>query len=851
MSGRATYVLNRWIDVGETSFVAGALATVAWFVLPSPTITWLLLPPGMLLWLQILCFALLIAVLLTQVRPVLPHSWKSIRNWWSYPPCWFAAIPTIFVAAIVLPFDRSDYIAAALAVSLGCIFSCVASSAGRLRTAPQRPQLQPLAAEESFFKPDGSVDIPVLMGWLDREQAIENAGRDFFGAHAIANRIWKKISASCRVALLGSYGIGKSSVIALTRQLAEQHGGSTVTVDGWGAKPADAAELILRKIVQELGKHVDVLQLASLPSRYRAALIGTRSAPIAVFNELTSHAPMDVLDRLDHVLGALDRRLVVFLEDMDRQAAGETLEAIASLLDRLKRLSHVSFVISIDPARQESIDIIRLCEYSESMLPIDVDTAHRLLDAFFAERVASGDFTNPNKPRMDEWRITQSRDRITRALMGSGRSENVEALLRLMRTPRVMKSVLRQARAAWEELRGEVDLVELVIEECLRVVCPTVWQLICDEVGRFRNLRSGWESDTESARKEREADRKELADMLQRAIEADGVSNPPVQRLILFLFPVWQGEPTRVSETGQLARLSEPTDYWQRMVRQTIAESPTDQSVFLAINSWRESKSSDFPALLYESSFAGETLERFSRLLPKEEILPLAGALHAEMIRRDRSLANLDRTASAISLWRMAITHPLDGFEDFVFSQIALALPKSLMLAIDIGYYWSTERGTEGVPRDQVYDFTRKTAEEVFTDLDALSAALPPLTDNFNPYSFSQLIVAGQLKVDIDEATLAGSWNWLITLLASPAKHEPRVVAQVVGLFSKEVELEHHRRELHFYNDFARILIPEPDLRSRVFRATLAGWRAMTPEDVAPLERFRRIVDEIAKEYEE
>src|SRR5207248_1006736 len=115
---------------------------------------------------------------------------------------------------------------------------------------------------------------------------------------------------------------GKTSILHAVETLVSQdkkHQFIVVWVHSWGASSGTAAaELILRAVLTELSRHVDCLPLADVPSSYRAALEQSHWSLVSAFLALipTASQAESTLKRVDRVLGALRKHLVIFLEDL-------------------------------------------------------------------------------------------------------------------------------------------------------------------------------------------------------------------------------------------------------------------------------------------------------------------------------------------------------------------------------------------------------------------------------------------------------------------------------------------------------------------------------------------------------
>jgi hypothetical protein len=232
-------------------------------------------------------------------------------------------------------------------------------------------------------------------------------------------------------------------------------------------------------------------------------------------------------------------------------------------------------------------------------------------------------------------------------------------------------------------------------------------------------------------------------------------------------------------------------------------------------------------------------------MIPSDRILNLASDLHAEMLLRDGSLAHLERTESAFSVWRIANHHASVDRQSFVFQEISRALPTSLMLAIDIGYYWTSENAISGLTRMRVYRYTKALAARTFRDIESLVAALPPLGDGSNPYTLHQLLRAGQLHLGLDTASTVNGTRWLVDLLLSTTKLPTKLLIQVVCLLSKEVELDSRKRIVTLDIDFVTSFVPHEVERLAILKAVFANWENLAPAERATVGKYQPLLDDI------
>lgn len=307
-----------------------------------------------------------------------------------YPPIWaIGIIGTILFCSIVFIFEsntkdswalypESHFIPIVFSAIFGVLISVFynaitstnqAHATGHaLKTAQESEGLLALAEDKKAF-----------LDWLLVEKPISTPREDLFEHKIHAKRIATVLSQdiASSIGILGPYGTGKSSLINLIQYYLEQNTvtgfkGEIITckVDGWGRVSGTVAHKILSISVEEVKKHVDCLSIVALPENYRQA-IGESKTPLgAVVSALlnASHDPVSQLRKLDNILAAARLRLVIFLEDLDRNVSDEIIQTeMPALLDRLRSLKHVSFVLAIGTERRFSDILIRICDHVEAI----------------------------------------------------------------------------------------------------------------------------------------------------------------------------------------------------------------------------------------------------------------------------------------------------------------------------------------------------------------------------------------------------------------------------------------------------------------------------------------------------
>ena len=320
-----------------------------------------------------------------------------------YPPMWLAGIvgTIIFVKIIFIQnniriiFNSELFFSQALwnsSIAAGFIITILIIFLSELKT--KKYQLKKKNNHQAFsFKT--IMDNPrQIFTWIEEEKAINYPWEDMFGLSIIASRIARTLlyEKLRTIGVVGTYGCGKTSLLNLVEYYLNDEGISDVNkslsqdglkdnqfegeilvckIDGWGRSKGSVAEQVLSMAVSRIQKNIDCLSLINMPVNYRKALEGVKSSWTSIIAALlnTTRDPVKQLEKLDGVLVATNTRLIIFLEDLDRNLSDEIIrDELPSLLDRLKYLKNVSFILAIGTEHQYSNILIRVCDHVEAIV---------------------------------------------------------------------------------------------------------------------------------------------------------------------------------------------------------------------------------------------------------------------------------------------------------------------------------------------------------------------------------------------------------------------------------------------------------------------------------------------------
>jgi hypothetical protein len=319
-----------------------------------------------------------------------------------YPPTWVAGIIGTFIyllitqdKALIGEFGLKEFLLLTVwksPILSGFIIATVLS----ILFGHQSKRLSNKPSYSPNHQSSGALinDPDQLSLWIEDESPICSPFQDLFGLARISRRIANILlnKDTRTVGIVGTYGSGKTSLLKIVeyylnhrRELDPKESvqpdrgegnsfqGKIVLcrVDGWGRSKGSVAQQILSIAVNRLKNDVDCLSVVMVPTNYRKALEGGKTTWATIISALfhTSCDPIEQLEKLDDILCAADLRLLIFLEDLDRNTDDKIIrDELPSLLDRLRSLRNVSFVLAIGTERQYSNILIRICDHVETIV---------------------------------------------------------------------------------------------------------------------------------------------------------------------------------------------------------------------------------------------------------------------------------------------------------------------------------------------------------------------------------------------------------------------------------------------------------------------------------------------------
>jgi hypothetical protein len=642
-----------------------------------------------------------------------------------------------------------------------------------------------------------------LIKWIEEENPIDCPNDDAFDLQVYARRIARILNEKPfkTIALVGPYGCGKSSILKMVNCYLNKNI-IFCEVSAWGFHEGSASEHILETAIHELSKYVDCLGLVRLPSHYQAALSKCDSSWIKSFSELiNSHRdPVEVLNKLDDVLYLSKMQLVIYLEDIDRNfTAGNNtttdslFNEVASLLDRLKNLKNVSFVLTV---KEDLYGLIRIAEHMEFVSSLPHKHVTNLINKFRDVHLKQFDYIDSVTPEVRGNRLGMqqlSPDEYAYnwdVAAGITSKEPINVMASFLDNPRTLKIVFRRTRQAWRTLYGEIDFDDLLIANVIRFVSPNTFLYINENLAKIRLFGLH--------KKSNDKDHPFTDDPLYIGLKNTTVGHNPdnIFTLVNFLFPGWNiGKVNDANAMPQGVAQSGTNDYWERLTREELLPGEDlDQEVLKTINDWKANNTAaafrkmTLPEAVFLHPGFADKIEQFGRLLNVDQVLEIASQIFVKSLKANGNVADSDNTRGFSQL-RLVLSNLLEKLSDdgnmekyhrWILQEIHKAFPISITFVTDLinkyGYYGL--RPGSSLSQEQLLDFKNMIttdAKSIYNDPNIFAESIDP-SNIFCIFNF--LSSLGQYgKIDPD------NWRWLKDLLLATGKQNARIIVpQIVAL---------------------------------------------------------------------
>jgi hypothetical protein len=599
---------------------------------------------------------------------------------------------------------------------------------------------------------------------------------------------------------MGPFGSGKTSLLNLFEsEIQSQRNKAdpdvwTCRVSCWGFDDSSAAlGHVLSELVAELSRHVDSLAVRSLPERYRQALSAIGSWWQVLGVEIASCSdPVEQLKRLDSILLAVNARIVISIEDVDRNESRLfDQQQIQAMLQRFRGLEGITFILSAGSTQDGRIDFSKLCDHVETLRTFSTETLLSILNEVRHHCLNESDVIDPAPQDIREsfQREFLNQPHTIEVVYASIDPENTagsRALISLVNTPRILKRVIRHLLKSWDVLKGEIDFDDLFITYVLRYGAPKAFDFLFEHFDALQIAHSNPANELDSQALARLNEH--YRTMWNNACSNSDWDSRHAQYLMFYLLPnardlLATGEVPHGSEPPQGIRNKVPTDYWQRLVAEDIPKDELrDQEVLRLIDSANRGDTVALAVQFLADARSPLVWEVFGQRMRNEQLLPLATEVVRLLLERDGSSAD-GEGGPMIVIWNAArrVEPGLVDVASWLESQLVSILPQSVRMCVDLFDFWASgsSRLVDDSPSTEIRRKLFETAQHSFT-ADSPDSIIKAL-DRENPHTLSRLIHASGENAIL---AMTKDWNWLGLTLLAAIKLNPKIMGpQIAHLF--------------------------------------------------------------------
>jgi hypothetical protein len=631
-----------------------------------------------------------------------------------------------------------------------------------------------------------------LKAWLKREEPVDRRELDLLGYSAIADRALDRLQREeSTIALQGEFGSGKSSVCKIAESEAKRRKLNLIFVYAscWGFEDASRTQKeVLDAIIREVGKEVDCLEIRELPEAYIDAL-STHATFVKTLVQVGQRklTPLEQLQRLSPILAAIDKKVVVIIEDVDRAGNRFDLAQIQALLMQFREVERLSFILAISPMQQ--VDFVKLCDHIEIMPTLErsqiLEIIHKVREMLLSEQPPGIllDRLQPLVAADGDYRIFDVLRRYSLPWQ--------LALCTLLNKPRLLKHALRRLCDSWPRLRGEVKLDDLVSIVTLRVAAPQVFQFLCD---RFALFAPAMERDRDGNQSEKNPVQEKLATEW-RELCATGRFDAESAAVILKEVYPQTASATGLSTSHSVVLQSMQSKrrgevYARRLLTEYLEPAGIRDQTLLGL--MQRAGAADAKALrelaevITGSRFASAAFEDFADAVDFNEEVGLLSEVYAVIRRRFGALLDLEQCPGFFAPWRRLLHKRPSGFEEWLVGELIKCVPEHLWLLTNIYYYWlgtdKHSRAEREQPRKAILAALKKSWK---------TSSPQTVASGFNPafpYVLFHLIFTSDYQQP-EEVPLGriDDWIWSGPILMNAAKQSPTtMLPQIVVVLNKD-----------------------------------------------------------------
>lgn len=757
-------IVRRWVDI----FVLTSISMIIWCIFSKELEAYLgwiydfeTKLPRLVYFTFLVIIVVMIFLLLTRLGAI--HPLYRIKTIFHYPPCWIASLLGFFIIIIItIPFQiikevaiNSNfhnisfyYLPILLGINLSLLITFLSENNStrkrreEFNIKPKNELIRGRVHEINHYSAQIEPEQVLYLKpeWIKNECPIEGENEDLLGHRYIAQRIARLIlnRQPSNIGLIGGFGCGKSGILNLVSEYLKNtdklysgnnhiHEFTTIIckVDGWGRSTESISQIILQLIVNEMKSHFDCVSIITLPEDYRKALMGANSAISSLLYAIINKGnnPLDQLLRIDQILEATQHKLLVNIEDIDRHTTNvETFKnEISGLLDRLRNLKNVSFILAIGTEYRYSEILVRLCDHHEAV-PAQQDLV-KIIENFRNNCLSQyNDITLFPKVDLSQELVSYSTSHESTEYISP-----IEAISALSNSPRILKQIFRKTMVTWDCLHGEINFDDLLIINAIRFSSPSLFDYLIEKIEVIKSINRFTEREETRTRIDK------IRNEILTLCDSSGLNTQLLLGIFSYLFQSFSYA-NHERRPQSIGFWSSETNYWNRFILERIEGIP-DQEVLKEILNWKKiGKTANLPKRIIENnSFARKFKELSPGFFSGEQIRELVSHCFEYIIKSNISFCEFNNPGSdALKELEVIVANTPISDEMFdrrwLLNEIELSLKYSLTFSNEIyqrfrmNYIQARRRPNQNF--DEIKKEINEIAKESYSNPQVLVSAL-------------------------------------------------------------------------------------------------------------------------------
>lgn len=325
---------------------------------------------------------------------------------------------------------------------------------------------------------------------LSADNEAEALEKDLYGrwdlAQAVSNRILNSfIHQSLAIAIVGKWGSGKTTFLNFIKAGLEKEDLVVINFNPW--KCANSSSIIntfFAELINELAKYSS--RLPSVVKKYVVALTESEKGYLKTLNDLSFFGKNDKgieaqFVEINTLLKKINKKVLVFIDDIDRLDANEILEVIR-LIRNTASFHQTIFVVAYDRSyilsALKSTNLQKPETYLEKIFQLELSLP----------LIEGKPLNNSLYQQLIENLPSEYKEEINNLVFRKD-NNNLYFLQNMIQTKRDLIRLLNSFFLRFEQLKGEVYLRDLFYLEMFKLKFPVIYGKFIDKIGYFTSSK--------------------------------------------------------------------------------------------------------------------------------------------------------------------------------------------------------------------------------------------------------------------------------------------------------------------------------------------------------------------------